>query len=275
MHKRGANRFFLKGFDRKMAIRVVILGSGTAYPSLDRNSAGVLLQNEGKNHVVDFGYGTVRQLLRLGVTYHDVDRIFFTHNHPDHMCDLIYFLFGTRYAPEARTRPLTIVAGTGFRQFFEGLLKAFGTWLVPTTYGLEIIELDEETRPFDGLSLTTRRVNHIEVSRGFRFEDREGNVVAISGDTDYCEGLVDLGREADVLILECSTPDDLHVAGHLSPTPAGRIAREAQCRTLCLTHFYPPLLKTDPLPLIRQQFSGNLVLAQDLTEFFLKKNGIK
>ena len=252
-----------------MPIRAVILGSGTAYPSLDRNSAGVLIQSAGKNFVVDFGYGTVRQLLRLGVTYHDVDRIFFTHNHPDHMCDLIYFLFSTRYAPEARQRPLSIVAGNGFRGFFDGLLKAFGTWLVPTSYALDILELDEGTQEFDGLSVTARRVNHIEVSRGFRFEDEAGNSIAISGDTDYCQAMVDLGREADVLVLECSTPDESHVPGHLSPTPAARVARESNCKTLCLTHFYPPMLEMDPRPVISAQFSGDLVLAKDLTEFFL------
>lgn len=252
-----------------MSIRAVILGSGTAYPSLDRNSAGVLIQSAGKNFVVDFGYGTVRQLLRLGVTYHDVDRIFFTHNHPDHMCDLIYFLFSTRYAPEARQKPLSIVAGNGFRVFFDGLLKAFGTWLVPKSYALDILEVDEGTREFDGLSVTARRVNHIEVSRGFRFEDKAGNSIAISGDTDYCQAMVDLGREVDILVLECSTPDESHVPGHLSPTPAARIARESNCKTLCLTHFYPPMLEMDPRPVISAQFSGDLVLAKDLTEFFL------
>ncbi|QPJ63689.1 MAG: ribonuclease Z [Candidatus Nitronauta litoralis] len=244
------------------------MGSGTAYPSLERNSAGVLIQYEGTNSVVDFGYGNVRQLLRLGLTYHDIDRIFFTHNHPDHMCDLIYFLFSTRYPPEARTRDLEIIAAPGFRTFFDGLMKAFGTWLVPDTYNINIIEQDEETCLYDGLKVTSRRVNHIELSRGYRFEGKSGHSVAISGDTDYCDGIVELGRQADVLILECSTPDDTKVKGHLSPTPAARIAHEAGCKTLCLTHFYPPMEKIDPKPVISEKFKGNLVLADDLMEFF-------
>ncbi len=250
-------------------MRVVILGSGTAYPNLERCSAGVLIQNEGINSVVDFGYGTVHQLLRLGLTYHDVDRIFFTHNHPDHMCDLIYFLFSTRYPPEARKKDLEIVAGPGFRTFFDGLMKAFGTWLVPKTYEIKIIEQDEETRNYDGLNVTSRRVQHIEISRGYRFEDGEGHSVAISGDTEYCAGIVELGREADVLILECSTPDGTKVPGHLTPTPAARIAKEAECKTLCLTHFYPPMEAIDPTATIQAHFPGNLTLATDLTEFFL------
>ena len=80
-------------------MKVTILGSGTAVPSLERNSSGVLVQEEGINTLVDFGYGTLKQLLHLGITYHEIDRIFFTHNHPDHMCDLIPFMFGARYFP--------------------------------------------------------------------------------------------------------------------------------------------------------------------------------
>ena len=67
-------------------MNVTILGSGTAVPSLERNSSGVLIQEEGINTLIDFGYGTLKQLLHLGITYHGIDRIFFTHNHPDHMC---------------------------------------------------------------------------------------------------------------------------------------------------------------------------------------------
>ena len=96
-------------------MKVTILGSGTAVPSLQRNSAGVLIQENEINTLVDFGYGNLRQLLNLGITYHDIDRIFFTHNHPDHMCDLIPFLFGSRYQLDARKKDLEIVAGPGFQ----------------------------------------------------------------------------------------------------------------------------------------------------------------
>ncbi len=250
-------------------MRVVILGSGTAFPSLRRNSAGILIQSGDRNSLVDFGYGNVHQLLRLGLSYHDIDRIFFTHNHPDHMCDLIYFLFSTRYPLQPRLKDLPIVAAPGFREFFQGVMGAFKHWLIPETYQIDIIEQDEDTRRYDDLEVTTRRVDHIELSRGFRFTDPRGKTVAVSGDTDYCPGIVELGRGADLLILECSTPDALKVRGHLSPKTAARIAAETGCKTLCLTHFYPPMEGEDPTEIIRAEFSGEVVLAEDLTEFEL------
>jgi ribonuclease BN (tRNA processing enzyme) len=54
-------------------MKITILGSGTAVPSLKRNSAGILVQSKGFNYLVDFGYGNLRQLLNLGLTYHDID----------------------------------------------------------------------------------------------------------------------------------------------------------------------------------------------------------
>ncbi|CAI2719002.1 MBL fold metallo-hydrolase [Nitrospina watsonii] len=248
-------------------MKVTILGSGTAFPDLTRNSAGVLLEHEGRRYLIDCGYGTVHQLLRLNITYHDIDGIFFTHHHPDHMCDLIYFLFGSQYPGDPRTNDLPIVAAPGFRAYFDTLMAAFNHWLVPKTYQVNILEQDEETRDHHGLQVTTARVQHIEMSRGYRFEDARGNSVAISGDTDYHPNMAALGRDADLMVLECATPDAMKVAKHSTPAICGRMAREAGCKTLCLTHFYPPCDDAVLLEECRREFDGNIVLAEDLTAF--------
>jgi ribonuclease BN (tRNA processing enzyme) len=249
-------------------MKITILGSGTAVPSLRRNSAGVLVQNAGSNCLFDLGYGNVRQLLNLGITYHDVDRIFFTHNHPDHLCDLVIFLFASRYHLEPRKRDLTIIAAPGFKEFFDGVMNAFKHWLIPLAYKVEIIEQDEETRAYDGLTVTTRQVAHIDLSRGYRVTDSRGKTLAISGDTDYCEAMIELGKNADLLILECAFPDTLKCGGHLTPAEAGKLARAAGCKKLCLTHFYPPCDLEEVRDVCRQYYTaGELVLAEDLMAF--------
>ncbi len=246
-------------------MKITVLGSGTAVPSLQRNSAGYLLEENGCRFLVDFGYGTIHQLLRLGITYQDIDRIFFTHPHPDHMCDLIPFLFASRYPLDPRTRDLPIVAGPKFAEYFERMMQAFNHWLTPDSYKVRITELDEETQELDGLLVTAGKVRHIEMSRGFRFSNADGKTVVFSGDTDYCSGIVELGRDADLLILECSTPDDMKVDKHLTPRLCGQIAREAGCRTLMLTHFYPPCEMSSVLESCQREFPGKIILAEDLT----------
>ena len=93
--------------------------------------------------------------------------------------------------------------------------------------------------------------------------------ISYSGDTDVCQGAVELGRNADLLILECSMPDARKVEGHLTPSECGRIAAAAGCRRLVLTHFYPVFQGDDILRRIRRLFSGRVTLARDGTAFAL------
>ena len=250
-------------------MKVTILGSGTSEPSLSKNSSGLLIASEGSLSLVDFGYGNLRQLLRLGITYHDIYRIFFTHHHPDHMSDLLMFLFSAKYGQTPRTRPLDIVAAPGFDRFFEQFTSAFRHWLIPDAYDIKLIAQDEETREHGGLKVTSRRVRHIDLSRGYRFQDGDGKVLAVSGDTGYCPAMAELGKDADLLILECSFPEEMKIDSHLTPREAGRIAREAGAGKLCLTHLYASL---DPARALREcalEFSGATVLAEDLMAFDL------
>ena len=250
-------------------VKITILGSGTAVPSLHRNSSGVLIQDNGTNSLVDFGYGNLRQLLNLEVTYHDIDRIFFTHNHPDHVCDLIPFLFGSRYQLDTRKKNLEIIAGPGFQDFFDKLMLAFKHWLKPTEYKLNISEIDEGIRDFGKLKVQVGKVKHIAMSRGYRFTNDQGKSVAVSGDTDYCEGMIELGRDVDLMILECAWPDDEKTDGHLGPSLAGKLAMEANCKKLCLTHFYPPCDLENIRNTVQKNYKGELLLARDLMQFDL------
>jgi len=248
-------------------MKITILGSGTAVPSLKRNSSGILLQDEGINTLFDFGYGTLRQLLNCGVDYHRIHRIFFTHNHPDHICDLIPFLFGSSYYNAPRTENLEIVAGPGFEEFFHQMISAFGTWLKPTEYEIKIIRQDEEEKSYGNLSVISKKVKHIAMSRGYRVTDSKGASFAISGDTEYCEAMVELGSDADLMVLECSFPDEMGCQGHLTPESASRLAKESNCKRLCLTHFYPPCDLQRIRSQVQSNYKGELFLAEDMMQF--------
>jgi ribonuclease BN (tRNA processing enzyme) len=107
---------------------------------------------------------------------------------------------------------------------------------------------------------------HTDSSLGYRLETQEGKSLVYSGDTDYCENIVSLAKGAHVLILECSFPNEMKVDGHLTPSLAGRIAREAGCRKLVLTHLYPPCNGKPVIEQARREFSGHVVVAEDLME---------
>jgi len=105
---------------------------------------------------------------------------------------------------------------------------------------------------------------HAESSMATRIELESGQAVVYSGDSEYCANLVELGRSADLLILECAFPEEMQSIGHLTPSLAGRIARESRCKKLLLTHFYPPCDESDLLTPLRKEFSGAVILAEDL-----------
>jgi ribonuclease BN (tRNA processing enzyme) len=104
---------------------------------------------------------------------------------------------------------------------------------------------------------------------GYRFELADRKSLVISGDTDYCQNIVDLSAEADLLVLEYSFPDGKKVEGHLTPSLAGRIGKESSCKNLLLTHLYlyPLCDQPDILSQCRQTFKGEAVVAEDLMRF--------
>ena len=101
---------------------------------------------------------------------------------------------------------------------------------------------------------------HISGSVGYRMEFKNGKSMAVSGDTGYCQSIVDLSLEVDLLVLECSFPDGKEIEGHLTPSLAGRIALESNCKKLLLTHLYPVCDQFDVVNQCRQVYQGEIIL---------------
>jgi ribonuclease BN (tRNA processing enzyme) len=243
---------------------LVVLGSGTGLPSLRRGSPALLLITENSKILIDSGPGTLRRMLEAGVTYQDIDLLLFTHTHPDHTADLIPFLFACKYPGEPREKDLLCLGGAGFGSHFEKLTGVYGSWIEAQTYQRTVTEIPEGPFPFRDVVVRSKPVAHIPESVGYRIDLKNGKTIALSGDTDYCRNIVDLGFETDLLILESSFPDSQKVEGHLTPSLAGRIGTEARCKTLVLTHLYPPCDQVDILEQCKRIYKGKLIVAEDL-----------
>lgn len=253
-----------------MTIELVILGSGTAVPTPERGAAGYLLIVEDERMMLDCGPGSTRKLAQAGCALNDLDGVMISHFHPDHICDLAAVLFGARIPGYARTRTLTLAGPAGLREHHNRLLNLFGRWLEAEDYKLEFIEFSQ-TRPhaqFQNCKVVTELVAHSHPAIGYRIETAAG-AITYSGDTDYCDAIISLCRDAELAVLECSTPDDEKIKGHLTPALAGKIARQAGVKHLVLSHFYPSCANADILGQCQRQFSGRVTLANDLMRFTL------
>ena len=248
-------------------VKIIILGSGTSVPLAYRASPSFILFPDKHPILFDMGPGTLRQLSKIGMSHTKIGRIFITHFHPDHTADLIHFLFVTRNLTILEKREKFIVAGPrGLKDFLKKLEKVYGKWLNIPPEIMEIEELDTrkpEKRGYKKFSIFSQPLKHTPHSLAYRVESLSDKSLVYSGDTGYCDEIVDLAKDSDLLILECSFPDGIEVEGHLTPSLAGRIATLANVKKLLLIHFYPEVLATDIAQQCRKTHSGELILGRD------------
>ena len=163
-----------------------------------------------------------------------------------------------------RKEDLTVIGPIGLKDFYRGLLGIFGDAIAPEVFELHLKEVSETSIAGERVELIIKPVMHSDNAIGIRYRDADGKILCYSGDTDYCDGIIKLANNADLLILECSFPDEGKVKGHLTPSYAGRIAREAKARRLLLTHLYPMCDAYDILAQCRKEFKGDIQIAHDL-----------
>jgi ribonuclease BN (tRNA processing enzyme) len=136
--------------------------------------------------------------------------------------------------------------------------------LLAPGYPLELRELapDERCELGPGVTLEARKVPHTAESVAYAVTDGQLRLV-YTGDTGYDEGVAAWAAGCDVLLAECSLPEALAIPSHLTPAQAGRLARLAAARRLVLTHFYPPVERTDVRAAVAAEYAGPVALAAD------------
>ena len=250
-------------------MEITVVGTGTVAPRLERRQSCVVVETGGETLVFDLGSGAMRGMLRANLDPFAVDRVFFTHFHPDHTVDVVPLLFSIKYgAEEERTRPLYLTGPEPFRDFWASLMAVWGDWMVGD-YPTHVSELPHEcTSPLDltGCRLSWAPVRHRPESIAYRL-DAANNAFVYTGDTEYSESVVELARGAHTLLVECSFPDDRPVPGHLTPSGVARISSEAGVGRVVLTHVYPAVDDSGLIPEVERGYDGEVILAEDGLKF--------
>jgi ribonuclease BN (tRNA processing enzyme) len=246
---------------------ICVVGSGTGIPNLRRRPPALAVRLSSHLILLDCGAGTLHALAEAGLDFRDLDWLCLSHFHPDHTGDLVPLLFASRSPLFGREKHLTVVGAAGLKGFYRDLCRAFGHWIQMDANLLSFREMDPRVPasldlPFG--RLVTLAMAHTPESLGYRLETRDGLVLAYSGDTDYCANAVSLARNANLFVCECSFPDHLKTDGHLTPKLAGRVAREAHCKRLILTHLYPVCDEVDVVAACRKEYAGDVTVAEDL-----------
>lgn len=220
-----------------------LLGTGTSLPSAQRASPGLHLEIGGDRVLIDPGPGTLRRMAAEGLDWKALDAVALTHRHLDHTLDLLHLLFALRvveHAPDGgRSRPLLLFGFPGMAAFIAQLGAAYGEWVSSSGYPRPIVELAPGAALERGdWRVSAHAMAHLPESIGFRFESAAG-ILAVTGDTEVTPGAVTLAADADLLVCECSAPDEAPIPRHLTPAGVARIALESRCRRVVLVHLNP------------------------------------
>lgn len=247
-------------------LTVTVLGSGTCAPTKARSTSCYHLQIGASSILIDIGFGSMRRMAEAEIDYRTVDYLFITHTHLDHFGDYGPLMMALNYTPGfSRTRPLTVVGPPGIDTFIQQVAQLHGDWIYKNdNFDVSIIELgSEEQLDFPEFGVTAFSMLHSVPVNGYRFKVVQ-KYICFSGDTGDCPEVVNLMKQADLAVLECSNPDGDPFEYHLTPELAGRIAQKALCKQLLLTHFYPTMEEFDVLGSCGRYFDGKIVLAKDL-----------
>ena len=284
-------------------LRVTLLGTGSPIPSTDRFGFSVLVQAGENNYVIDAGRGAIIRLIQAGVEAGQVDGLFLTHFHSDHVIS-IDDLWMTGYVPAfgGREGTFNVYGPEGVTNIVDNLRDAFQNDIDVRvadgevdrdTTGIEAHEFTEDGVIFDedGLQVTMFEVQHdpadvIKPSKGFRI-DYEGKSVLISGDTIPHENVVTYGKDVDLMLHEVAAFQDRNVlpqviSHHTTPDQAGEIFAQAQPKLAVYTHFVngipgkvEGISDEEMIARTKENYDGEVVLGQDLMSFLITDDDVE
>ena len=221
------------------------VGCGYAFGSGGRFNTCFHLVGNGINALIDCGASSPVALNKLAIKRNDIDVIFISHFHADHVGGVPFFILEATHVLK-RDRPLTIAGPPGLKARYPELMEAAfpGTKTMQLRFPLTLQEFEIGRRNEIGpIGVTPFRVMHDDRAGpclGFRFE-AEGKIIGFSGDTEWTDALIDIGREADLFICESymrEKPVKTHMVLSALEQHLGRI----RPKRLILTHMSSDML---------------------------------
>lgn len=274
--------------------QITLLGTkgGPAVRRPDAMPTSSLLQLDGQTILIDCGVGMTRSIVAAGHSVLDIDAIFITHLHSDHILELGPFLY-TAWTT-GLSRPVPVFGPVGAARHWANFLAAM-------EYDYRI-RIEDEGRPpladlikvseycagplteIGPVGVSALRVDHPPVTECYalRFDGMNASAV-FSADTCYFEPLAEFARGATVLVHEAMllsgverlierTPNAPRLrqhlmASHTLASDAAKIAAQAGVGHLVLNHLVPAddpdVTKDDWLAELTHNWCGPVTIGSD------------
>lgn len=281
--------------------RVHILGTGTPTPTKERFGSAFAVEVEDDVLMFDCGPAATHKLVKAGLWPTRVDYLFFTHHHFDHNVDYPCLLLCRWDQSIGRENPLTVYGPDKTEVITERLIGEEGAfyfdWYArihapasqrvyqnrggvlprrPPTEFVNAVDIGPGiVHTGKKWEVTAAPAEHVQPyldSLAYRLDTPDGSVV-FTGDTQPCESVIELARDADLLICMCwddqARMEEMgEVRGHCGTVTAAEVAQEANVGKLVLVHSGPNLTG-DPaiekaISDARGVFGGEVIFAEEL-----------
>jgi len=230
-------------------MQLQFIGCGDAFGSGGRFNTCFHVTGKQANFLIDCGASSVISLKAHGVSLNEVDIIFITHFHADHFGGIPFFVLDARFFAR-RTMPLTIAGPRSLPEWYERVMEASfpGSSKTKGRFELSLVELAaREPTTLGQVRVIPFPVKHGELGGpcyAYRIE-AEGRTIAYTGDTEWTQELIEVGRNADLFIAEAYFYDK-QVKHHLDLVTLTRHLPLIQPKRLVITHMSDGVLSRSP-----------------------------
>ena len=279
--------------------RIHVLGAGTPTPTPTRFGSAYAVEVAGELIMVDCGPAATHKLVKAGLWPTDVDYLFFTHHHFDHDVDFPCFLLCRWDQSSGKENKLQVFGPTLTEKITEGIIGENGLFahdwkarinhplsqkvfqnrggILPRTPPNVLAKDVEPGKVYSGKEweVTAAPALHVQPyldSLAYRIDSSEGSAV-FTGDTEPCQPVVDIAKDADVLVSMCWDDQEVMEANgeahrQCGTTGAAQMAQEAGVKKLVLVHIGPNLAGHGPMEKglgdIRSIYDGEVVFSDEL-----------
>ena len=264
---------------------------GTGCPKVDHKRFGPsnLISTSQANILVDCGSGITQRLDQIKVCTSQIDALFLTHLHSDHVVDLYQLIISSWHS--YRVKPWAIYGPKGTKKFVKKIMDAWKDERSQrikyearsSTAAFKIIVKEFKFKGninIKDLKIKYFEVDHKPVKHAYGFNIYNKNKkLTISGDTRPCENIMQYGQKADVLLHEVFIEGELKQTNkmrskktlhnvkdyHTPSSIVGKIAKITNCKKLVLTHLVPTKFNETKLRnTVKSDFGKYPIIGYDL-----------